>query len=494
MVRRRGWALMVVAACLAVAAPAAAAPSAVAPEAAAPAGAGATRVVAYVPHAKIGPVLTGDAVAWGEGREAFSQRGSFALRVADAARSIRAVLTVPTRPGSRPLWTRLLGGAGGLVAGYDIVRDHGDPREGEELRSRTVVALTPAGRRTLAGTPLQLSATTLLVDRSEEGPIRLEQVDLNGAVADRDVTPKGLVADAMPGVKDARIAGDFIAVSQEIPGEDLDSDVVISLFRRSTGARIYAWPRPPVVWTIADLAPDGRLLLAEQLGAVVAGTRYRLHVVDPVASPKPRLIAPGMTSETARIVGNEAIGSRAVGGRGAQPTAFPLAGGAPRPLGAPVTRIDGLDATAETVAWRSDNGCVLRAPLAAPAEAVLPPGACPRAALTLPPVQGLTVSDRRVLRIGVGCPGAPPPGCRGTVTLRLVASRRGKAVPLAAASVAVAPGTTKTIELRLSRSKTRIAARRGDDGQLRAAVADPEGHTRTTTRTFFLTVPGTPPI
>ena len=200
-----------------------------------------------------------------------------------------------------------------------------------------------------------------------------------------------------------------------------------------------------------------------------------------------------MTSETARIVGDEAIGARAVGGRGVQPTAFPLAGGAPRPLGAPVTRIDGLDATAETVAWRSDDGCVLRAPLAAPADAALPPGACPRAAVTFPPVQGLFANRRRVLRIGVGCPGAPPPGCRGTVTLRLVASRRGKAVRLAGARVAIAPGTTKNVDLRLSRAATRIAARRGDDGQLRATIADPEGRTRTTTREFFLTVPGTPP-
>jgi hypothetical protein len=480
MVRGGGWGLVVVAGCLAGAAPAAAA----------------TSVVAYAPTAKIGPVLTGDAVAWGEGREAFSQRGSFGLRVADAAGSIRTVLSVPTRTGSRPLWTRLLGSSGGLVVGYDTVRDDRDPFEEPELRSRISAAVTPAtGVRRVAGTPLQLSAATLLVDRSAEGPTRLVLVDLTGAVADQDVTPAaGLVPDALPGVRDARVAGDFLAVAQQVASEEdsLNPDVVISVFRRSTRTRIYTLRRRPD-WTIADLAPDGRLLLAEQLGAIIAGTRYRLHVVAPVATPAPRLIAPGMTSETARIVGSEAIGARAVGGRGVQPTAFPLAGGAPRPLGAPVTRIDGLDATAETVAWRSDDGCVLRAPRAAPADAALPPGACPRAAVTFPPVQGLFANRRRVLRIGVGCPGAPPPGCRGTVTLRLVASRRGKAVRLAGARVAVAPGTTQNIDLRLLRAATRIAARRGDDGQLRATIADPEGRTRTTTREFFLTVPGTPP-
>ena len=480
MARRCGWVLVAATSCASIGpAPAAAA----------------TRVVAYAPSAAVGPVLSGDSVVWGEERAPFGKTGRFRLRAAAPAGTIGTLLTAPDRTGARPRWTRLLGGAGGLAFAYEVVRDSRDPTREPAVRSTVNVALTGAGvRRTVTGTPLQLSGTTLLVDRSGEVSTKLSLTDIAGAAPDGDLTLAGLDPDAYPGFDDARIAGDFLAVAQDVPTEELNPDTVMSLFRLSTGARIYSRRTEPAVWTIADLAPDGRLLVAEQIGGVAAGSRRRLHYLDPSPAPSLHLVAPLVSSGRAVIVGDEAIAPGPAGGRGAQPIAFPLAGGPPRPLGTPATAIADLAATANTVAWRTDDGCVLRAPVAAPADSALPPGACPRAALTFPPEQGLRADRGRVLRIRVGCPGAPPPGCVGTVVLRLVASRSGKAVSLATSRVAVAPNTTRSVALRLSHPKTRIAARRGGDAELRATIADPAGRKRTTSLDFFLEVPGTPPV
>jgi hypothetical protein len=97
--------------------------------------------------------------------------------------------------------------------------------------------------------------------------------------------------------------------------------------------------------------------------------------------------------------------------------------GAPRSraLGVPSFEIADLDADERGVTWIG-NGCVLYAPVGAPAPAEPPAGPCPRAEVALERVD--TKLHGRTVRLRLECVAAPAGGCRGTTILR----RRGTAI------------------------------------------------------------------
>jgi hypothetical protein len=84
---------------------------------------------------------------------------------------------------------------------------------------------------------------------------------------------------------------------------------------------------------------------------------------------------------------------------------------AARPLSVPSFEIADLDADERGVTWIG-NGCVLYAPVAAPAPAEPPAGPCPRAEVALERVD--TKLHGRTVRLRLACVAAPAGGCRGT--------------------------------------------------------------------------------
>jgi hypothetical protein len=87
-----------------------------------------------------------------------------------------------------------------------------------------------------------------------------------------------------------------------------------------------------------------------------------------------------------------------------------------RAVGVPSFEIQALDADERGVAWIG-NGCVLYAPVGAPAPAEPPAGPCPRAEVVLGNVDSRL--HGRNVRLEVSCIAAPADGCRGSVILRL---------------------------------------------------------------------------
>jgi hypothetical protein len=77
----------------------------------------------------------------------------------------------------------------------------------------------------------------------------------------------------------------------------------------------------------------------------------------------------------------------------------------------PSFEIADLDADERGVTWIG-NGCVLYAPVAAPAPAEPPAGPCPRAEVALERVD--TKLHGRTVRLRLACVAAPAGGCRGT--------------------------------------------------------------------------------
>lgn len=103
------------------------------------------------------------------------------------------------------------------------------------------------------------------------------------------------------------------------------------------------------------VTPDGRVVVAEQIPAVVAGSRYALHVIDLGAQPKLRLLTQELTGDSVVVVGKEAIVAVRAPGMGERPAAVPLGGGA---LCAPGRRSKVSTPDAGSVAWRTRAGCI----------------------------------------------------------------------------------------------------------------------------------------
>jgi trimeric autotransporter adhesin len=102
---------------------------------------------------------------------------------------------------------------------------------------------------------------------------------------------------------------------------------------------------------------------------------------------------------------------------------------------------------------------------------VAPPttgGGDPRAAsrLLLRAPRSLRVSAHGTVRLQIGCPATAPERCRGTIRLQLrVRSRRGvvraaRSQVIARARYSIAPGSTRAVKLRLSRTARRLLRKR----------------------------------
>jgi hypothetical protein len=130
---------------------------------------------------------------------------------------------------------------------------------------------------------------------------------------------------------------------------------------------------------------------------------------------------------------------------------------AARPLSVPSFEIADLDADERGVTWIG-NGCVLYAPVAAPAPAEPPAGLCPRAEVALERVD--TKLHGRTVRLRLACVAAPAGGCRGTTILR----RRGAAIGR----------TTFRIPAASARRVAVVVGRRAAQA-IRRAIAGPKG-------------------
>jgi hypothetical protein len=188
-----------------------------------------------------------------------------------------------------------------------------------------------------------------------------------------------------------------------------------------------------------DLAADGRALLH-------VPSRNAVELID-LSGSVTRVGTGGAAADGGvRLAGDQALMRFAGRFEGdAHIAAIDLASGERRRLSPPSLDLGqehvSLDAEGELVAWAA-NSCAFAAPVAGPGSSLVPPGPCPRAELHFLDHQPERLRGRTV-RVRLRCVTAPPPGCRGTVRLRLFR-------PLGKARYVIPAGDRETVRVRLT--------------------------------------------
>jgi hypothetical protein len=160
----------------------------------------------------------------------------------------------------------------------------------------------------------------------------------------------------------------------------------------------------------ADVTADGRVVADRDDGLIAAAPGVRRTVL-----PGSRgLYQPRFAGTSVAALQRSRFGA-------VRPVALDAGATRPRALGVPSFEIADLDADERGVTWIG-NGCVLYAPVGAPAPAEPPAGPCPRAEVALERVD--TKLHGRTVRLRLACVAAAAGGCRGTTILR----RRGAAI------------------------------------------------------------------
>jgi hypothetical protein len=273
--------------------------------------------------------------------------------------------------------------------------------------------------------------------------------------------------DLPEGVLQTAFAGDFVAFAVAVPGQPADDEprrLVVQNWRtRAQTATAVA--REGIEHF--DVRADGRAVISEDGGGLLAlegSSRWRRLTRDGVA--------PAFAGD--RIVFVDP-GSR----EGDQRLRIVEPGGRVRAFGVPTSRIDQFRTDGARVLW-SANGCLLVADVAASAAAEPGPGACVRSELFLDDAGPSPALDRRRrVPLTLRCIAAAPPGCRGTLRLRLADDpSREAARPL---RFRIPAGRSQRLAPRLTRLGYRAAiaeARAGLGGaalEVDAVAVDPAG-------------------
>ncbi|CAA9483695.1 MAG: hypothetical protein AVDCRST_MAG30-951 [uncultured Solirubrobacteraceae bacterium] len=259
-------------------------------------------------------------------------------------------------------------------------------------------------------------------------------------------------------------AGDLIAYTRRGPGQPAgDEDRVLVVAEWRTGAIRSRTPVPGGIESV-DVAADGSALVGEDGGGVLE--------VAPGGAGVRRISRDGLRPQFA---GRAAVYLRSGPREGDDRLAIAAPGAAPRPFGVRSAEIGSFAADERRVVWAA-NGCVLSAPLDAPAAAAPDPGPCPRSELYFDDELSQRVGRDGRVPLLLRCIAAAPPGCVGRVELRGDAGDRR----LGSARFAIPAATRRRIVVRLDR-RARAAVRResrlglGAGLEVRAVTVDPDG-------------------
>jgi hypothetical protein len=152
-----------------------------------------------------------------------------------------------------------------------------------------------------------------------------------------------------------------------------------------------------------------------------------------------------------------------------------------RLIGVPSGSITDFTADEERVLWFA-NDCLLTAPITEPAATAPDQGVCPRSELQLVDEVSPPVRRRdRLVRVRADCIAAPPPGCRGTLTIRAI--NRGLRAVTKRQRFAIPVGRRGRLNVRLTRRGYALVARAdrrfgGAPVEVRTVTVDPDGRRR----------------
>lgn len=304
-------------------------------------------------------------------------------------------------------------------------------------------------------------ATHVDADRLIETRIRADLGRVDHRVHEPGREP---LAVALPeGSYVAAFAGDLLAYTRRGPGQPAgDEDRVLVVAEWRTGVTRTRTAVPGGIESV-DLAADGSALVGEDGGGVLE--------VAPGRAGMRRISRNGLLPQFA---GRAAVYLRSGPREGDDRLAIAAPGAAPRPFGVPSARIESFATDERRVVWTA-NGCVLTAPLDAPAAAAPDPGPCPRSELHFDDELSQRVGRDGRVPLLLRCVAAAPPGCVGRVELR---SERERG--LGAARFTIPAGTRRRVVVRLGRKGVARVRRESRDGfggllTVRAVSLDPEG-------------------
>ena len=245
----------------------------------------------------------------------------------------------------------------------------------------------------------------------------------------------------------ARFAGELVAYTQTVPGQDEEVE--------AQGLVVARWRSGEIVRRVRIRAGIESLALAPN-GRVVVGVDRGGGLVDVLPG---RAGVRRLTSNGAEpvLAGDTVIARREGRREGDQRLIAISPGGRVRGFGVPAASIVGVRADAEHVAWLA-NGCVLTATPEAPAQAGIDAGPCPRAELFFDDeLSGKSDRSGRVA-LRVRCVSAPSAGCRGTI--RRIGDGGYAATPRA--RLQIAAGSTRDVRVRLGARARRVLRRERD--------------------------------
>jgi hypothetical protein len=385
-----------------------------------------------------GPALSGDRVAYGVGTS-FATR--FDLLGATLGRGGPATLfsTTPSRKGE------MLNG--GVVAASPTRTAFTFDRIGSD-------AETPSSQQVFSGGPTGPFAATA---GAADGSTVVDEVDLAVGPAP---------AKEYPGVIEARIAGDLVALARRT--SDTVTRVTVTNWR--TGADLYVVDVPttaPYGFGFGlDVQEDGTVAV-RAANPASTGSRPKVDVAwASAAEPTLHPVAQDVGTLVLRIDDGTILFERAHGTARRELAVADLAGTV-RAASFPVGFVRGADLDGGRLAFATTT-CVYAGDVPAAAPAFAPAGTCPQASL-----QFRTVATRTRGRVQVKltCEMASSRGCAGRITLQTPKAKGRKVVSLGTRGFTQPAGSTRTYTVRLSSAGLRtIRGRVGS--RRRTAIID----------------------
>ncbi len=302
-------------------------------------------------------------------------------------------------------------------------------------------------------------------DRTFFGELRFSPEALRLAV--HEPRPGEPATIPFPRVADAfAVQNELLALALRARGQPRDADprrLVVRDWR--TGAVLWERRIARGIDAIA-LHPGGRALVEDSQGGILevaAGGAAVRTVTDEGEAP---------------VYAGDDVVFRRLGRRDEDPDRLVLVApdGTERPFGVPSARLGAPVADGRRVAW-SVRGCVVTAPVDAPAQDAVDEGPCARTEMTFVMDESPQGVRMRRARIVLHCVAAPPPGCQGTLVVRF--GRRGRVA--APRRFTVPAGQDGRFDLRLTRAawrRVRRASRDPESGafvEVRATTVDPTG-------------------
>jgi len=386
-----------------------------------------------------GPALSGDRVAYGVGTS-FATR--FDLLGATLGRGGPATLfsATPSRKGE------MLNG--GVVAASPTRTAFTFDRIGSD-------AETPSSQQVFSGGPTGPFAATA---GAADGSTVVDEVDLSGDVqltiertssgtkaVVRDLAVGPAPAKEYPGVIEARIAGDLVALARRT--SDTVTRVTVTNWR--TGADLYVVDVPttaPYGFGFGlDVQEDGTVAV-RAANPASTGSRPKVDVAwASAAEPTLHPVAQDVGTLVLRIDDGTILFERAHGTARRELAVADLTGTV-RAASFPVGFVRGADLDGGRLAFATTT-CVYAGDVPATAPAFAPAGTCPQTSL-----QFRTVATRTRGRVQVKltCEMASSRGCAGRITLQTPKAKGRKVVSLGTRGYTQPAGSTRTYTVRLS--------------------------------------------